>query len=119
MPPKTDSPSYTPGPWHIYFDEPFDRDRPTYKLEDQAGHQLSLIARLPEVDVESFKKDCLLIAAAPEMYEALEAQLGLNGHTRYCSIINRSDRREEYICVTACEKLRTILKRARGEDDGR
>jgi hypothetical protein len=63
---------HTPGPWRVLLDEPYDAQRPTHYLEDQDGHQLMLLARLPEVGPEQHTANLRLIAAAPLMQVALE-----------------------------------------------
>jgi hypothetical protein len=68
---------HTPGPWIVALDEPYDAQRPTHYLEDQAGHQLMLLARLPEVGPEQHVSNLKLIAAAPELLAACDAALWL------------------------------------------
>lgn len=68
---------HTPGPWRVLLDEPYDGVRPTHYLEDHAGHQLMLVARLPEVGPEQHTANLRLIAAAPELLNAVKSALWL------------------------------------------
>jgi hypothetical protein len=74
---------HTPGPWRVPLDEPYDRDRPTYFLEDGAGQQLMLLARLPEAGPQENKANARLISAAPELLAAVEAMADFLGWDLY------------------------------------
>ena len=61
-------PTYTPGPWHITETEPgIDADMDVWTTTPRYAGGKGLIARVIEAD------DARLIAAAPEMLDALQA----------------------------------------------
>lgn len=62
--------SYTPGPWEAFYKRKYDEWHVSVPMED-SSMRLGLFA--DGVKTTCPKADAYLIAAAPELYEALEA----------------------------------------------
>lgn len=67
-------PIFTPGPWHVFYDEMLDEYRCT--IVDEKSFLISNVSRAAIRRGETYKEKQLanayLIAAAPEMYAMLE-----------------------------------------------
>lgn len=94
-------PKFTPGPWNVAgFDSRFNEER-YFGIDTPRGQMI--VESFGECDFNR-KANAALIAAAPEMYEAL-ADIAETCGNRGCS----------ETCAEAGCKICEILKKARGE----
>ena len=103
----TNQPKYTPGPWRLYFIGP--ASTPDWYIEsDEQG-----IVRIPDNPAlrERQKANARLIAAAPEMLEALE------GLSRWVAkgIENGAFDNTVGNAVADYNRANAIIKKAKGE----
>ena len=69
---------HSPGPWVVAFDEPYAvRGVKHYTLEDNEGHQLMLLQRLPEASQAEHDANARLIVSAVNNHQLLIDTLGL------------------------------------------
>jgi len=100
--------SHTPGPWATHKTEGNGGNIPD-RLEivgPEEGRKRSLIASIYGFKLPEGQANARLIAAAPELYEALEAA--------YMVLKPQKSRFEEY--VNAVTLARAALAKARGEE---
>jgi hypothetical protein len=91
---------FTPGPWEFVY-EPYDKRIPIRPVCSLPAYPLGWVDS-DDVDPEEAQANAALIAAAPELYEALEA-------VRLCGNAGAKLTRE------ANRKVRDALAKARGE----
>lgn len=95
-------PKFTPGPWSLLFN---DKTKVVLEQQGVAVFVADTYAGFTKSEEEQ-KANAALIAAAPEMYEAL-ADIAENCGNRGCS----------ETCAEADCKICEILKKARGRHD--
>lgn len=94
--------SHTPGPWTI--EEYGDEDAPSLVIHKDSGTRVCFMATPgSHGDPARIEADAHLIAAAPDMYEAIEQALDDMGVEGRCD------------CGQAKEMLRAALAKATGE----
>ena len=92
---------FTPGPWMAFYKSKYNEWHVSVPGQDETGMRLALfpdgvLTRHPEGDAH-------LIAAAPEMYEALEDAMG------HLSLFS------DGVSIEISLRIEKILKKARGE----
>lgn len=113
---------WTPGPWEI--------DRESFNTDDKEGKLCSIRGKFPEDwhvaevwnDIEEKKADAnaQLIAAAPELYEALLAitqkveEAGSMGQ----GILDTGGRLDLHFTAAELKAIEAALSKARGEETG-
>ena len=90
-------PTFTPGPWNVAgFDSRINKER-YFGIDTPRGQMI--VESFGECDFNR-KANAALIAAAPEMYEALE--------------FSKKEFHDLYF-ENCCEYIESVLKKARGE----
>jgi len=98
---------YTPGPWRVYQEKPHYYSVGTNYVHDR-GHDSNVVR-----DVRNEANACLM-AAAPELLEALEELHAISGEA-HIELKNSHAVRKMGQFLAAREKAQAAIRKARGE----
>jgi len=97
--------SYTKGPWIAFKTGGNGRASAAYYIEDDTGRS---VAHIKRSTVQPMHENALLIAAAPDLLEALEGLMNdLCGQRKSCG--------HDFTCTCAGDKANEAIAKAKGE----
>jgi hypothetical protein len=105
-PAPTAKPSHTPGPWHAVYDA--DGDCAIFDKQDEL---LAVTVGDPDIPLEEDEANADLMAAAPEMLEALEAALD---ELHEINLVRPRPPRGPELTIAAENKVRAAIQKAKG-----